>query len=228
MGFFSQHYCNFDDVSKIGWSGFLKTNVFWNKSDGTIINVHDVIRNILSRNSYYVVNVAIWPKIGNSSNFYNRSYHGINFIKFHQKTFFFEEKSWLKFKNLWLVLAKTLKFYSSLAKRLKLKLRKSWEQLIPTFGEVAPEELLTEPPHILDWANTVVIDHANLIPHQTEKEQTKYIYIHIYIYIYTYNIYYYYSSYVYIYIYKLWVFILNIWYMFHDTLELTFYIYMCV
>lgn len=126
MGFFSQHHCNFDDVDKIGWSGFLNTNAFWNKGDGTIINVHDVIRNILSRDSYYIVNVAIWPKIGNSSISITEVTMASILLKFTKKTFFFEERSWLKFKNLRLVLAKTLKFYSSLAKRLMLKLRKSW------------------------------------------------------------------------------------------------------
>ena len=48
--------------------------------------------------------------------------------------------SWLKFNNLGLALAMVLKFYTSVAKGLKLKVRKFWE-LIPTFVEVTGEKL---------------------------------------------------------------------------------------
>ena len=40
-----------------------------------------------------------------------------------------------------LALAMTLKFYTSVAKRLKLKVRKFWE-LIPTFVEITGEKLV--------------------------------------------------------------------------------------
>ena len=57
-----------------------------------------------------------------------------------RKTAFFERWSWLKFNNLGLALGRNLKFYSSVAKRLKLKARKFWGR-IPTFVEVTGEKL---------------------------------------------------------------------------------------
>ena len=47
--------------------------------------------------------------------------------------------SWFKFNNLGLALGMTLKFYSSMAKWLKLKVTKVWG-LIPTFIEVTGEK----------------------------------------------------------------------------------------
>ena len=52
-----------------------------------------------------------------------------------RKTAFFEGWSWFKFNNLGLALSISLKFYSSVAKKLILKFRKFWE-LVPTFLEV--------------------------------------------------------------------------------------------
>ena len=54
--------------------------------------------------------------------FFERSYHNLNFIK---------GCSWFKFNNLELALRMTLKFYTSAAKGLKLKVRK-FLGLIPT------------------------------------------------------------------------------------------------
>ena len=61
-----------------------------------------------------------------------------------RKTAFFEEWSWFKFNNLGLVLGTDLKFYTSLAKGLKLKARKFWG-LIPTFVEVTGKKLVGGP-----------------------------------------------------------------------------------
>ena len=58
-----------------------------------------------------------------------------------RKTAFFEEWSWFKFNNLVLVLGTSLKFYTSMAKGLKLKVRK-FLGLIPTFVEVTGEKLV--------------------------------------------------------------------------------------
>ena len=58
-----------------------------------------------------------------------------------RKTVFFEGWSWFKFNNLGLALSISLKFYSNVAKELKLKVRKFWE-LIPTFIEVTGEKLV--------------------------------------------------------------------------------------
>ena len=54
--------------------------------------------------------------------------------KFAQKNQFFEGCSWFKFSSLVLALGMSLKFYTSVTKGLKLKVRKFWE-LIPTFVE---------------------------------------------------------------------------------------------
>ena len=57
------------------------------------------------------------------------------------KTAFLEGWSWFKFNDLGLALSTNLKFYASVAKRLKLKVRKFWE-LILTFAEVTEEKLV--------------------------------------------------------------------------------------
>ena len=60
-----------------------------------------------------------------------------------KKTAFFEKGSWFMFNNLGLGLAlgKNLKFYTNVAKGLKLKVRK-FQGLIPTFVEVTEEKLV--------------------------------------------------------------------------------------
>ena len=64
--------------------------------------------------------------------------------RFDQKNDFFEGWSWFKFNNLGLALGMALKFYTSLAKELKLKVRKFW-RLAPTFVEVICEKLVGGP-----------------------------------------------------------------------------------
>ena len=61
-----------------------------------------------------------------------------------RKTAFFEGWSWFKFNNLGLALGTNLKFYISLSKGLKLKVRKFW-RLILTFAEVTGEKLVGGP-----------------------------------------------------------------------------------
>ena len=58
-----------------------------------------------------------------------------------RKINFFEERSWFKLNDLGLALGMTLSFHTSVAKGLKLKVRKFWG-LIPTFVEVKGEELV--------------------------------------------------------------------------------------
>ena len=60
---------------------------------------------------------------------------------FDQKNRFFEGWSWFKFNNFGLALGTNLKFYTSLSKGLKLKVRKFWG-LILTFAEVTEEKLV--------------------------------------------------------------------------------------
>ena len=51
----------------------------------------------------------------------------------------------MKFNNLGLALGIALKFYTSVAKGLKLKVRKFWG-LVPTFAEVSEEKLVVVGP----------------------------------------------------------------------------------
>ena len=78
---------------------------------------------------------------------------------FPRKTAFFEGWSWFRFNNLVLPLGKNLKFYSSVAKGLKLKVRKFWG-LIPTFfrssrGKIDRGNLFAPPPHLPPILNRV-------------------------------------------------------------------------
>ena len=59
--------------AKLATLGFLKLKVVWNKGYDVIIFAHDVTNKILSRYSNYIVNMAIWPKFGNSSIFMTES-----------------------------------------------------------------------------------------------------------------------------------------------------------
>ena len=44
----------------------LKIKVFLNKSYDVIFSVHDVTNKILSRDVNYILDVVMWPKLGNS------------------------------------------------------------------------------------------------------------------------------------------------------------------
>ena len=52
--------------AKMATLGLLKIKIFWNKGYDVIIYVHDVTNQILSRESNCIVDVVMWPKIGNS------------------------------------------------------------------------------------------------------------------------------------------------------------------
>ena len=118
--------------------GLLKITVFWNKGYDVIISVDDVTNKILSRDSNYIVDVVMWPKLGN----FSIPTKNFNFIRiWPEKALFFEGWSWFKFNNLGLAQVTDLKFYTSVAKGLKPKVRKFWG-IIPTFLEVAEEKLV--------------------------------------------------------------------------------------
>ena len=53
--------------AKMATLGLLKIKVFWNKDYDVILYVHDIINQILSRDSNCIVDVAMWPKFGNCS-----------------------------------------------------------------------------------------------------------------------------------------------------------------
>ena len=54
--------------AKMATPGLLRIKVFWKNGFDVIISVHDLTNKILSRDSNYNVNVAMWSKFGNSSN----------------------------------------------------------------------------------------------------------------------------------------------------------------
>ena len=88
-----------------------------------------------------IVDVFMWPKFGNCTISMEKLLQPQFYKDLTRKTVFFEGWSWFKFNNLGLALSISLKFYSSVAKELKLKVRKFWE-LIPTFIEVTGEKLV--------------------------------------------------------------------------------------
>ena len=121
--------------AKLAILGLLKIKVFWNKGYGVIIFVHDVTNKILSRDSDHIEVVVMWPKCSNSM----ISMWGVIITSIlmvlTRKTNFFE------FNKLGLALDMAFKFYTSVGKRLKLKVRKLWG-LILTFVEVPGEKLV--------------------------------------------------------------------------------------
>ena len=127
--------------AKLATLGLLKIKVFWNKGYGVIIFVHDVTNKILSRDSNHIEVVVMWPKCGNSM----ISMWGVTITSIlmvlTRKTNFFDGSSCFKFNKLGLALGMTFKFYTSVGKRLKLKVRKLWG-LILTFVEVPGEKLV--------------------------------------------------------------------------------------
>ena len=97
--------------AKLATLGLLKIKVFWNNAYDVIISVHDVTNKILSRDSNCTVHMVMWPKIGNSrvwpeNPLFLRGGLGSSSII-----------------NSRLALGMILKFYTGVAKRLKLKVR---------------------------------------------------------------------------------------------------------
>ena len=84
--------------------------------------------------------------------------------EFNQKNHFFERWSWFKFNNLGLALDLALKFYTSVAEDLKLKVRK-FLRLISTFVEVTGKKLVGgsffDPLPILDRVK--ILKHSSLL-----------------------------------------------------------------
>ena len=127
--------------AKMATPGSLKITVFWSKGYDVIIPVNDITNKILSRNSNYNVDVFMWPKSGNSSISMREVITTSILEGFDQKNPFFEGWSWFKFNNLGLARGTDLKFYTSVAKELKLKGSKFWG-LFPTFVEVTEKKLI--------------------------------------------------------------------------------------
>ena len=127
--------------AKMAAPGLLKTKGFWNKGYHVIRFFHDITKKVLSHDSNYVIDVImcqslvtiafLWEKLSQPQ--FNRN--------FTRKIAYFKGWSWFKLNNLGLIPGKNFKFYTGVAKRLKLKVRKFWG-IILTFLEVAGEKLV--------------------------------------------------------------------------------------
>ena len=53
--------------AKLATAGFFEIKIFWNKGYDVIIPNYGVTNKILSRESNYVADMVMWPKLGNSS-----------------------------------------------------------------------------------------------------------------------------------------------------------------
>ena len=112
--------------SKVATLRLLKGNVCWNK--GCEVFVSDVTNKMLSRELNCIVDAVMWPKLSNANIYMTK---GLD----QKNNFFLEGWSWFKFNNLGLSLGMGLKFYTNVAKRIKVKVRK-FLGLTPTFAEI--------------------------------------------------------------------------------------------
>ena len=106
-----------------------------------IISVHDVTKKIWSGDSNDFLDVIIWSRFANCSIFFKEiiiTLHLWDFLKKKKKTTFC---SCCNFYNLGLVLDISWKVYTSLAKGLKLKVKKKLG-LVSTFVEVPRKKLV--------------------------------------------------------------------------------------
>ena len=127
--------------AKLATPGLLKTKIFKNKDYDVIIIDYEVRIKILSCESNCIVDVIMRPKFGNSSISMKEVIITSIIEGFDLKNHFFEGLSWFKLNNLGLALGKFLKFYNSVVKVLKLKVRTFWG-ISFLFVEVTKEELV--------------------------------------------------------------------------------------
>ena len=52
---------------KMATAALLKIKVFWNKGYYVIYYLYDVVNEVLSRDSNYIVDMVMWTRFGNSS-----------------------------------------------------------------------------------------------------------------------------------------------------------------
>ena len=113
----------------------LKIKVFWNKGyDVVFLPITSPTKFYHLTN--YITDAVMWPKFCNSSISMREVIIMSIFRDLTRKTIFFEGYPCFKFNNLGLALDIALKFYTSVANRLKLKVRKC-------FGLVLTGEKLT-------------------------------------------------------------------------------------
>ena len=53
--------------AKMATPGLFRITVFWNKGYDAIISINDVTKKVFSRDSNYIVDVFMRPKLGNCS-----------------------------------------------------------------------------------------------------------------------------------------------------------------
>ena len=121
--------------------GLLKMKVFLNIVHDIIISVNIVNSKTLSCESSYTVDMVMWQKVCNSS----IPMTEIIITSFLKGFDFFETCSWFEFNILGLALGMVFKFYTSVAKGLKLELRKLSWGLIFTSVEGRGEKLVGDP-----------------------------------------------------------------------------------
>ena len=120
--------------AKLATPNLIKIKIFRNKGYDIIILNYDVTNKILSRDSNHIIDVVMWTK------FLWEKLAQRPFDKdLIKKNTFFEGWSWFNFNNLGLALVMILKLYTSVAKGLKIKVRKLWG-LSHTFAEVTREK----------------------------------------------------------------------------------------
>ena len=100
-----------------------------------MISVDDIINNILSRDSNYIVDLFLWLKFGNSS----ISMREVITTSIHQKNHFFWGVVLVQIQ--WSGTGTRFKFDTNVTKDEKLKIRK-FGALIPAFVEVTGEKLV--------------------------------------------------------------------------------------
>ena len=120
--------------------GLLKINLFWNKGYDVIVFVYGITNNILLRDTSYIVDVIVWPKLGNFSISKRKVIITSILWGFDQKNFF-ERWFCFKFNNLGIAQGMALKFYTSMSKGFELQVKTLWG-LILTFVEVIIEKLI--------------------------------------------------------------------------------------
>ena len=90
---------------------------------------------------HYIVDVSMWPMFGNCSISMRKFIINSILLDVVKKNYFFEGWSWFMFNNLGLALGMVLKFYTSMAKVVKINVSK-FVGLVLTFVEVTGKKLV--------------------------------------------------------------------------------------
>ena len=132
-------------------SGMLKGSFsFLGRDDGT--------NRILSHDSNHIVNAAMWPKFGNASTFMREPIIASVLQVWPEKPLFWQDSLGSSSIKLGLSLGIALKFHTTVARGLKLKVRNCWG-LIPTFVDALGEKWQgVFAPHPPSWLGLIIHD----------------------------------------------------------------------